>query len=572
MRSDPFRYRAARGALAHALAVLLLAGVPNSPAHAATITIVNNDAAGEGFNDPTPVAPEGGNPGTTRGAQRLNVFNHAAAIWGSILPSAVTIQVLAQFDPQFCSPSGAVLGSAGARTTHSDFPGAEFPGTWYSQALANKLSGSDQDVLEDIDATFNSDVDNSTCLGTVNWYYGFDGNEGSNVELLPVVLHELGHGLGFQTFADASSGQLLGNMPDIFSRFMLDKTLGLHWNEMNDSQRAGSAVNSGNLVWDGFATTFRAANVLSKRPELGVLSPAVSEGLYITPESDFGPPLTTSGIAADIVMVNDGSGTVTDACQPIVNGAQLVGKIAFIDRGTCDFVSKVAAAQAVGAVAAIVSNNVAGPAFSMFGSGPSITIPSVMISRDEGDFIREDLLAGPVPAILRRDATVLAGAHPDGQVLLFAPNPIEPGSSLSHFDTIATPDLLMEPSINNELHDSVDLTREVFEDIGWLPRLTAVEPATRAPAFAVRSAPNPFHPSTVISLELPTGGATRVEVYDLQGRLVKRLVNGWLPAGHHGVTWDGTDGAGRRTGAGVYFTRIVANGMRAGQRLVKLDD
>jgi flagellar hook assembly protein FlgD len=63
-----------------------------------------------------------------------------------------------------------------------------------------------------------------------------------------------------------------------------------------------------------------------------------------------------------------------------------------------------------------------------------------------------------------------------------------------------------------------------------------------------------------------------VEVYDLQGRLVKRLVNEWLPAGRHLVTWDGTDGDGRRTGAGLYFARIDANGLRAGQRLVKLND
>jgi PA domain/FlgD Ig-like domain len=558
--------------LATLSATLLLAGAWSPPARAATITIVNNDAAGEGFNDPTPVSPVGGNPGTTRGAQRLNVFNQAAAIWGSILSSNVTIQVVAQFDPQFCTSTNAVLGSAGPQTVHSDFPGAEFAGTWYAQALANKLAGSDLDPSADIEATFNSDVDNSTCLGSVDWYYGLDGNEGGNVELLPVVLHEIGHGLGFLTLADAGSGQLLANTPDVFSHFMIDKTLGLHWDEMTDGQRQFSAVNNGNLAWDGFATTFRAPNVLVKRTELEVLPPAEDAGVYVTPEATFGPPLTTSGISADIVEVFDGSGLTTDACQPILNGAALAGNIAFIDRGSCDFVSKVAAAQAAGAVAALIVNNVSGAPFPMTGSGSSITIPSVMISRDEGDLVRFDLSGGPLPSILRRNATVLAGAHPDGQVLLYAPNPVEPGSSLSHFHVSARPDLLMEPAINNGLHDSVDMTREVFEDIGWLPRLTAVDPAAPAPRFAARSAPNPFTPSTVISLELPAGGATRVEVYDIQGRMVKRLVNGWLPAGHHAVTWDGTDTSGRRTGAGVYFTRIVANGVRAGQRLVKLND
>jgi hypothetical protein len=75
-----------------ALAVVLMAAPQVSTA--ATIVIVNNDGAGEGFNDPTPVAPVGGNPGVTLGAQRLFLFNYAAAIWGGILPSSVVIQVL----------------------------------------------------------------------------------------------------------------------------------------------------------------------------------------------------------------------------------------------------------------------------------------------------------------------------------------------------------------------------------------------------------------------------------------------------------------------------------------------
>ena len=547
-----------------------LALVGAATTRAATITIVNNDGPGEGFNDATAVSPVGGNAGTTRGAQRLNVFNEAAAIWGGILPSTITIQVLAQFDAQFCSASSAVLGSAGPQSTHSDFPGAEYPNTWYPQALANKLSGADQNPLEDLVATFNSDVDNGTCLGAVNWYYGFDGNEGSHVELLPVVLHELGHGLGFVTFADVNSGQLLGGTPDIYSRFMLDKTIGLHWNEMTDAQRLVSRGNSGNLVWDGFATTFRARTLLSPRTEVEVFAPAFSQGVYAAPQALFGPSLTSTGVTAEVVEVFDGTGG-PDACQPILNGAALNGKIAFVDRGGCTYDFKVAAAQAVGAVGVIVANNVAGSAFPMTGTNASITIPSVMLSRDDGDLIREDVNAGGTTMTLRRNATSLSGAHPDGQVLLYAPSPIEPGSSLSHFDVTATPDLLMEPNINDGLHNDVDLTREAFEDMGWLLRLTAVAVGETAPRFRVASAPNPFRPSTVISLELPAAGATRVEVYDLQGRLVKRLVNGWLPAGRHAVTWDGTDATGRHAAAGVYFTRVVATGVRAGQRLVKLD-
>src|SRR5438034_1130644 len=79
---------------------------------------------GEGFNDPTPMAPEGGNPGTTLGALRLNVFNSAANVWGLYLDSHVPINVKAQFNPLSpCSTSGGVLGSAGATEIYRDFDG-----------------------------------------------------------------------------------------------------------------------------------------------------------------------------------------------------------------------------------------------------------------------------------------------------------------------------------------------------------------------------------------------------------------------------------------------------------------
>src|SRR5215203_1749034 len=96
-----------------ALAALLL--VANAPAFgAANIVIVNLDGPNEGFNDPTPAAPVGGNPGTTKGQQRLIAFQYAASIWGSILDSPVPIYVQAVFDPLACTANAATLGSAGA--------------------------------------------------------------------------------------------------------------------------------------------------------------------------------------------------------------------------------------------------------------------------------------------------------------------------------------------------------------------------------------------------------------------------------------------------------------------------
>src|SRR4029077_17513954 len=92
-------------------AVLLVFAV--SPARAITITIVNNDGPGEGFNDPTAAAPVGRNNGTTVGQQRLNCFQEAANIWSGLLPGPGVVQISAQFDPLSCTATSAVLGSAG---------------------------------------------------------------------------------------------------------------------------------------------------------------------------------------------------------------------------------------------------------------------------------------------------------------------------------------------------------------------------------------------------------------------------------------------------------------------------
>src|SRR5262245_47563215 len=252
-----------------AAAALVLLGATS--AGATTITIVNNDGAGGGVNDPAPPPAVGGNQAMAPGGQRLFVFNHAADVWESILPSTVPILVTSQFNPQTCTPTSAVLGSASPITVHRDFLNAPFPGTWYHQALANKLAGMDLAVgTHDINTTFNLNLDSGACLGGLVWYYGLDGNEGPNIDLLPVVLHELGHGLGFSTTTSGTTGQFNGGFPHIYDRFLMDNMLGLHWYQMTAAQRAASAISGNRLVWDGPATVAAAANFLSHRPQLVV--------------------------------------------------------------------------------------------------------------------------------------------------------------------------------------------------------------------------------------------------------------------------------------------------------------
>jgi flagellar hook assembly protein FlgD len=73
------------------------------------------------------------------------------------------------------------------------------------------------------------------------------------------------------------------------------------------------------------------------------------------------------------------------------------------------------------------------------------------------------------------------------------------------------------------------------------------------------SYPNPFNPRTTIKFELNRSGPVDLAVFDVAGRLVKRLVSQPLPAGHHDAVWEGRDSAGRAAAAGVYFFRLKTN-------------
>ena len=145
MTTNKFQFRQVGGAIAGMALVAGTLGTLTAPAQAAaTIVIMNTNAAGVGFNDATPAAPVGGNTGTTLGQQRLIAFQRAADIWGATLTSTVPVRIGASFQPLSCTANSAVLGSAGADEIWRDFPNAPRAITWYPSALASKLAGAPQ--------------------------------------------------------------------------------------------------------------------------------------------------------------------------------------------------------------------------------------------------------------------------------------------------------------------------------------------------------------------------------------------------------------------------------------------
>jgi hypothetical protein len=547
----------------------LLAALASTAFASATINIINMDGPGEGFNDPTPAAPVGGNPGTTVGQQRLNVFNHVAALWGAILTSPVPIQIQAQFNPLTCTATSAVLGSAGPITVNANNPSFEFQGYWYHQALGNKEAGVDLDggATNDINAQFNSNLGQTGCLTGSGWYYGFDHNEGALIDLTAVVLHEFAHGFGFSTTTSGTTGAFLNGppaLPAVWDHFLFDETTNLHWDQMSNAQRVASAINTNNLVWNGGQVNFEGPIFLSHAPQLVV---PFGGGSFDGSAASFGSALTLGGVTAQAVVVVDNVAPTSDGCDVITNGAALAGKIAVVDRGVCTFVAKVKNVQDAGAIGCILINNTTG-AFSPGGSDPTITIPTIAILQTDGAALKTAIAGGPTTVTMRLNPAKQAGLSANGHVLMYAPNPFQSGSSVSHWDVSATPNLLMEPAINSDLTDNVDLTDPLFRDIGWLPRALSVPNSGPSARVALAGRPNPGYGSTSLHFELAADETLELTLYDLSGRQVRSLAKAAFVAGPHDVAWDGLDNAGRPAPAGVYMARLKGPRTQATQHIV----
>lgn len=437
-------------------------------ASAATIVIVNTNAAGVGFNDPAPANPAaGGDLSGTLGDQRLAVFLQAAETWGRLLESDVEIRVQASMQNQTCGAGGTVLGSAGPLSLASNFPNAPRPNTAYHVAQANALAGVDQTPGNNhIITTFNLALDTGCNPNSVGWWYGTDPSEpapDNRIPLLPVVFHELGHGLGFSAQVNLSTGTYFSSNPTIWSNYLYDLQTGLHWRAMSNAQRVASAINDPNLVWTGEETNLYTSRFLEAGLAVIVNAPASIAGSYTPVQTAaFGPQLSSAGVTGDLVVADP-----VEACAPLTNAAALVGRIAIVDRGTCTFVEKVERAEAAGAIAVLVANNAAGLP-PMGGTSGTIGIPSLGISQDLGNTLKANLPAPGVNATLGPDPNGSLSGTQDGCMRMFAPNPVQSGSSVSHFSSDAFPNLLMEPALTRTIFDRVDLTIELFRDIGWV--------------------------------------------------------------------------------------------------------
>lgn len=198
-------------------------------------------------------------------SEAREAFEYAVSLWEQYLSSPVTVQVDATFEPL----EEDVLGSAGPRLTANFGPTAAGD-TWYPTAIADAVSGRNVDSGNaDIVASFNSEFE--------RWYFGLDGRPPSGqYDFVTVVLHELGHGLGFTGSFDVEDDDdevdecatddvgagcwgirsTTGRQryPMIYDRFVEDiQEVSLLNTSIypNPSQQLGAVLQSGQVFFDG---------------------------------------------------------------------------------------------------------------------------------------------------------------------------------------------------------------------------------------------------------------------------------------------------------------------------------
>jgi large repetitive protein len=257
-------------------------------------------------------------------------FQRAVDIWSTQITSSVPITV----DASFAALDPGVLGSAGASYVSRNFSGAPRSNTWYPAPLAAKLRGSNSNPgTAMITAQFSS---------TANWYYGTDGNTpGGQSDFVSVVLHEIGHGLGFSGSGELNS--LIGSIgygnttvsPDVFDVSVVDGTGLSVLSLTSPSATLGALFVSGNLYWNGTngvagnggtrpklyaPTTWQGGSSYSHLDEStyaagnanSLMTPAISGG-----ESIHDPGPITRGMFQDMGWTIDtGSATATPTATP----------------------------------------------------------------------------------------------------------------------------------------------------------------------------------------------------------------------------------------------------------------
>lgn len=478
----------------------------------------------------TYVTQEGGSPWPS---QARNAFEYALGIWETHIRSSVPIRVRALWNSTLAE---RVLGSAGPTYFWQVDDGEE--DTFYAQALASAITGFDF-VANDPDVEF--DINVNMNANFPSWYFGTDANTPSGqIDFVTVVLHELGHGLGFSGSVREGVGGSTARWglgtpiaPIIYDRFVIDGS----GNEILDSEVY--ANNSADLL--GAVRGTRGGIYFA-----GLQTIANYDG---RPVPLYAPSEWNQGSSYSHVDQNAFSGTEDALMRPQIPSAFAV-------------------------------HNPGNVVCTMFGdmgwplgedcSGFDISSSQLMIEDVEQGEI--DFGVTNVANTIRRDITISNDLNAEGMMVarvavsggnLFRITSqasfvvLEPGENLNIpvlFRSNITGPVTGELSItyngaNGETTESIALRGEALEE---------------GETFVLdQNYPNPFNSTTTIPYALSEEAFVRLDVFDALGRHVRTLVNEEQTPGRYNQTLQAND-----LSSGLFIYRIVVDGQtRVGKLL-----
>jgi len=156
-----------------------------------------------------------------------------------------------------------------------------------------------------------------------------------------------------------------------------------------------------------------------------------------------------------------------------------------------------------------------------------------------------------------RDATLLpSGTITNPSTLSFTDNTVQNGTTYVYTVVATYSNPVGDSSPSNAIY-ATPLTD--YNDV-IVPTVTTLN----------GNYPNPFNPETVIRFAIAKEDAVKIDIYSVNGQLVKSLINGFYGIGVYNAVWNGRDNNGRQVGSGVYFYRMTTSGYTAVKKMVLL--
>src|SRR5205085_1138636 len=141
------------------------------------------------------------------------------------------------------------------------------------------------------------------CMPGSSFYLGLDGKlPTGQIDLVTVLLHEMGHGLGFQTFTSGADGQEIMDIPSVWDYYLVDNRSNKTWAQMSNAERVASAISGNGLSWNGPIVTAAVPQVLGPRSNLAISGPAAGDAAanYNVGDASFGPPLSAKAVTGEL--------------------------------------------------------------------------------------------------------------------------------------------------------------------------------------------------------------------------------------------------------------------------------